>query len=156
MRGGGVVVDTRVLLVEADAPFRRSLKNFLERAGYTYESCSSGREALRIATAFNPDAVIAEYHLPDANGAELLGKIMEISPDVRTILISEFDFPVVADVLVRVQLSVGSFLKKPFDLAELETALSLGVRPRRRLAESGKSGFKVCPPPFLNKVLLEV
>ena len=147
-------MDNRVLLVEAEAPLRRSLENFLERAGYTFESCSSGREALLKAKAFDPDAVIAEYHLPDANGAELLGKLMRITPDVKTILISEFDFQAIADALIRVE--VGSFLKKPFDLAELEIALSNGTSLRKLKVETKRSGCKVCLPPFLNKELLEV
>jgi two-component system OmpR family response regulator len=151
--GGVAQVEIRVLLVEAEAPLRRSLENFLERAGYIFKSCSSGREALLVADAFDPDAVIAEYHLPDANGAELLGKLTRIKPDLRTTLISEFDFQAIADALVRV--NVGSFLKKPFDLAELEIALSSGSRRRKVNAESQKSGCEVCLPTFLNKELLE-
>jgi DNA-binding response OmpR family regulator len=146
-------VSHRILLVEADAPLRRSLEKFLKRAEHTFESCTSAREALSRVAAFDPDVVIAEYHLPDANGAELLRELMRVVPDVRTILISEFDFQVVADAVVRVD--VGSFLKKPFDLVELETALSFGDRPKRKLSGSEESGSKVCLPPFLNKGLLE-
>jgi len=144
-------VESRVLLVEAEAPLRRSLEKYLKRAGYTFESCPSAREALLLITQFDPDVVIVEYHLPDANGADLIDNFLRISPDIRTILISEYDFQSIADALVRV--NVDSFLKKPFDVAELETALSLGARPRRTPARSEKSGCQVCLPPFLNRVL---
>jgi DNA-binding NarL/FixJ family response regulator len=77
---------------------------------------------LALAGEFDPDIIITEYHLPDANGAALLEKLTRIIPDVAAILLSEYDFQAVAKDLV--QVTVRSFLKKPFDLVELEAALS--------------------------------
>lgn len=112
----------RVLLVEADAPLKRSLENFLERAGYAYDCCSNAREALMLIADFHHDIVIVEYLLPDANGVALLKKLMQIVPGAATIMISEYDFQVIAAELAQVE--VVSFLKKPFDLVDFETALS--------------------------------
>ena len=111
-----------VLVVEDEASLRRSLTNYLERAGYTFECCATAREALALAERFGPGIVIAEYHLPDANGAALLEKLMRIVPDVAMILLSEYDFQTVAKDHAHV--AMRSFLKKPFDLVELEAALS--------------------------------
>jgi DNA-binding NtrC family response regulator len=112
----------QVLVVEDEASLRRSLEKYLERAGYAFDSCSTAREALALAGEFDPDIIITEYHLPDANGAALLEKLTRIIPDVAAILLSEYDFQAVAKDLV--QVTVRSFLKKPFDLVELEAALS--------------------------------
>jgi two-component system, NtrC family, response regulator HydG len=117
-----VDVENRVLLVEAEAPLRRSLEKFLERTGYTFVSCSSAREALLLADEFHPDVVIAEYRLPDSNGVVLLEKLKLLLPRAALIMISEYDFQAVMRELTRV--NVRSFLQKPFDLAELEAALS--------------------------------
>lgn len=114
--------ENRVLLVEDEASLRRSLEIFLERAGYTCRSCSTAREALTLAENADPDIAIVEYHLPDGSGAELVGDLRRVVPKVAAILISEYDFQVVAKELVEV--SVRSFLKKPFDVVELEAALS--------------------------------
>ena len=116
-------VENRVLLVEAEAPLRRSLEKFLERTGYTFVSCSSAREALLLVEEFHPDVVIAEYRLPDSNGVALLEKLKLIVPRAAMIMISEYDFQTVVRELARVD--VRSFLQKPFDLAELEAAMSL-------------------------------
>ncbi len=153
-------VEYRVLLVEDEAPLRRSLENFLDRAGYAYDACGTSREALKLVEKFQYDAVIAEYHLPDGNGAVLLERLMRKIPCAATILISEFDFQVVATELVRVRVNVRSFLKKPFDLAELETALSSArsevVSRMKMLVSGGSCGYKVCLPPFLNRDFSEV
>ena len=115
-------VENQVLLVEDEASLKRSLIKYLERAGYAFECCSTARDALALAERLDPDIVIAEYHLPDANGLALLEKLTRMLPDVATILLSQYDCQAVAKDLLHVK--VQSFLKKPFDLVELEVALS--------------------------------
>ena len=112
----------RVLLVEDDPPLGRSLINFLERAGYVFESCSTACEAIALAQQHRHDIVISEFHLPDVNGVRLFEQLKRVVPNAKAILISEFDFQAVASEVGQVE--VHAFLKKPFDLAELETALS--------------------------------
>lgn len=114
--------ENRVLLVEDGAPLRRSLEKFLGWAGYAYDSCSTACEALKLIEKNRHGIVIVEYHLPDADGTALLEKLKWIVPDAFAIVIAEYDFQSVAHELVRV--NVGSFLQKPFDLVELESALS--------------------------------
>ena len=117
-----VSAENKVLLVEDEASLRRSLIKYLERAGYSFECCSTARDALALAERLDPDIVIAEYHLPDANGLTLIEKLTRMLPDVATILLSEYEYETVAKDLLHVE--VQSFLKKPFDLVELEVALS--------------------------------
>jgi DNA-binding NtrC family response regulator len=117
-----VSAENLVLLVEDEASLRRSLKKYLERAGYAFERCSTARDALVLAERIDPDVVITEYHLPDANGSALLEKLTRMLPDVAAILVSEYDFQTVAKDMLHAE--VRSFLKQPFDLVELEVALS--------------------------------
>jgi DNA-binding NtrC family response regulator len=116
-----VEAENRVLLVEDEAPLRRSLEKFLERSGYTYDSCCSARDALFLAQRSNYNIIILEYHLPDANGGKLLQDLKRVNPDLASIVISEFDFPSVSRELFKAE--VRSFLKKPFDVVELESAM---------------------------------
>ena len=111
-----------VLLVEDDAPLKRSLEKFLNQAGYAYESCSTAREALALAEKLPHDVVILEYHLPDANGPSLIEKLNLLRPATAAIVISQYDFQAVANDLDRVK--IETFLKKPFDLVDFEVALS--------------------------------
>jgi DNA-binding NtrC family response regulator len=117
-----VIAEKQVLLVEDEASLKRSLINYLERAGYAFECCSTARDALALAERLNPDIVIAEYLLPDANGLTLIEKLTRMLPDVAAILLSEYDFHTVANDVLHT--NVRSFLKKPFDLVEFEAVLS--------------------------------
>jgi two-component system C4-dicarboxylate transport response regulator DctD len=148
-----VSIENRVLLVEDEASLRRSLENYLKRAGYTFDSCSTAREALAVAERLHPDIVIAEYHLPDANGVALLEKLKRIVPHVAAILLSEYDFQAVAKDMAHV--TVRSFLNKPFDLVELEVALSsarseVGITPVENIEGERKFGFEGMPS-FIRK-----
>ncbi len=112
----------RVLLVEDEAPLRRSLTKFLERAGYAFDSCTTVRDALVRAENDAYDIVITEYRLPDQNGTELLKRLKQTLPEIESIIIAEYDHQVVAEALNRA--GVKTYLKKPFDVADLEAALS--------------------------------
>jgi DNA-binding NtrC family response regulator len=112
----------RVLLVEDQAPLRRSLTKFLERAGYAFDSCTTVRDALVQAENDVYDILIAEYRLPDQNGTELLKRLKRTLPEIASIIIAEYDHQVVAEALSGA--GVGSYLKKPFDVVDLEAALS--------------------------------
>jgi DNA-binding NtrC family response regulator len=116
-----VLVENLVLLVEDDASLRRSLEKFLNQAGYAFDSCTTARQALALAQKTRPHVVILEYHLPDANGPSLIEKLMLLAPETVAIVLSEYDFQAVATDLDRVK--IESFLKKPFDLVDLESAL---------------------------------
>ena len=117
-----------VLLVEDDASLRRSLEKFLDRAGYAFDSCSTAGQALNLARKVPPHVVILEYHLPDANGPTLIEKLKLIAPDTVAIVLSEYDFQAIAEDLDRVR--IETFLKKPFDLVDFESALhSAYTRP---------------------------
>jgi DNA-binding NtrC family response regulator len=119
-----------VLLVEDDAPLRRSLEKFLNTAGYPFRSCSTAAQALTLAQESSPRVVILEYHLPDANGCSLVQKLNLVDPHINAIVLSEFDFQAVAGALDRVK--IQTFLQKPFDLVDFEAAL------RSACLESGK------------------
>jgi len=122
VRRRNVRIENLVLLVEDDAPLKRSLEKFLNQAGYAYESCSTAREALTLAEKLRHDVVIVEYHLPDSNGTSLLEKLKLHAPKAAAIVLSEYDFQAVATDLNRARIEF--YLKKPFDLVDLETALS--------------------------------
>ena len=95
--------ENQVLLVEDEASLKRSLTKYLERAGYSFECCSTARDALALAERLDPDIVIAEYHLPDANGLTLIEKLTWMLPNVATILLSEYDYQAVAKVALHIE-----------------------------------------------------
>ncbi|MEM6955478.1 MAG: sigma-54 dependent transcriptional regulator [Myxococcota bacterium] len=68
----------RVLIVDDDEAFGRSLARHLRRRGYEVSSCTTATEARKQLPADLVDVVVLDYQLPDADGLELLE---ELRPD---------------------------------------------------------------------------
>jgi DNA-binding NtrC family response regulator len=125
------VKEERLLLVQDQAPLRRSLENFFRRGGYAFDSCSTSREALVRAGLHPYRVAIVDYHLCDGDGAALIERLRAVQPYLQAIVISSYDFQAVADELRNVD--VHAFLKKPFDPIDLETVLRSACARNRSL-----------------------
>lgn len=63
-------------------------KVVLERVGYEVESALSGADALRVMEQGSFDLVLADYIMPQMNGAELASHIKALYPQTLVVLIS--------------------------------------------------------------------
>src|SRR5215472_4947723 len=57
-----------ILLVEDERKLRDLVRSYLERAGFTVLSTSSGAEALSLAASTCPDLLVLDLGLPDVSG----------------------------------------------------------------------------------------
>jgi len=117
-----VAVNVQILLIEDDAPFRRSLENFLRRAGYRFDSCATAREAIQLAATRDYSLVILEYHLPDANGVDLINRLRALQAPIHALILSVYDYDTVAKEFQTDRHAL--FLKKPFDPGDFEWLLN--------------------------------
>lgn len=79
-----------------------SLFDLLSGAGLGVRAFSNSFEALEAVARSHPRIVIADVHLPEMDGLELLGRIKEVSPNTRVILTtSDSDWPAYPEVLER-------------------------------------------------------
>ena len=60
----------------------------LETRGYRIIACTSGNEALEVFQRGGIDLVLSDLVMPDFDGATLVGKIKDISPETPAILFS--------------------------------------------------------------------
>lgn len=70
-----VVRRSRVLLVDDDALFRRSMKRELERRGVEVLVAENGVDALLLMGSVKPDLVLLDMQLPDIDGAEIARRL---------------------------------------------------------------------------------
>lgn len=61
----------RILIVDDFPQMADSLAGMLRNNGYDVRVAYDGEEALRIAEAFEPHALISDVHMPGLNGFEL-------------------------------------------------------------------------------------
>jgi DNA-binding response OmpR family regulator len=105
-----------VLVVEDERKLRDFIRSYLERAGYTVLSTSSGAEAITLAAQAAPDLVILDLGLPDVDGeavARELRSRSEISILMLTAKAGE------DDRIRGLELGADDYVTKPFSPREL-------------------------------------
>lgn len=78
----------KVLIVDNDEFFKKTLKLFLTNAGYIYLEAFDALSALNIIENQNPDLIISEVDLPGMSGIELLQKAKALNSRNIVILMS--------------------------------------------------------------------
>ncbi len=72
----------RILLIDDEATFARSLKSYLEQTGsYVVRAEHSGRAGLTAAKEFKPDLIMLDVIMPDMDGG---GVAAELTLDPQT------------------------------------------------------------------------
>lgn len=99
----------RVVVVDDDPLVLAVTRRLLQRAGYEVVPCDHPRTALREVVQSQPFALVADLHMPDLSGADLLRVVRSVSPSTRRVLytgeahVSELTraiAPMVADAIV--------------------------------------------------------
>jgi CheY-like chemotaxis protein len=114
-----------ILVVDDEAPIVDLLVDIIEDHGYTALRAGNGAEALSIARAVRPDLIISDVMMPSLDGFGLLAAL-RTTPDLartRVILMSAA-FPTSGHGAPRPAAAADGYLRKPFDVAEVETILT--------------------------------
>ncbi|WP_373062746.1 PAS domain-containing protein [Gemmatimonas sp.] len=121
----------RVLLVEDDAAVRRTLSRSLAGIGYEIILAVDGPEALRQWSDYDGqiDLVVSDMVMPGGiSGLELLERLSQLKPDLRTILMSGYISS--AEDRSRVEQTGGRLLAKPFNAEGLRRAVAEALAVR--------------------------
>ncbi|MDH3600042.1 MAG: ATP-binding protein [Candidatus Tectomicrobia bacterium] len=117
---------TKVLLVDDDLPILDTLKRVLAREGIEVTATSTPAEALQLLGQESFAVVMSDFRMPGMDGATLLEKAQDISPDtVRLILTGHTDTELAMEAINRGH--VYRFLIKPWDNEELRIALRQAI-----------------------------
>ncbi len=108
-----------MLVVDDHRPFREFLRTLLTGAGFVVLEADSGAAFWRVLRVADPDVILLDLDLPDANGHDILRKL-RFDPDTRLIPIMMLSGTEVAtEKLTAIREGATGFLKKPFDPEEL-------------------------------------
>lgn len=85
----------KILIVDPNDPFRRSLKKVLvNRFPFAdIREASEGREGLAMVQGFGPDLMFLEIHLPSGSGLDLARQIKMDHPDIIIVILTSSDLP---------------------------------------------------------------
>lgn len=120
----------RVLVVDDDQLLGEALASALESLGHRVRLARTAATGRELARETDPDVVVVDLGLPDADGLELLKQIRDQSAVPVLVLTGSTD---PARRVEALDAGADDFLGKPFRLAELEARLrALARRPELR------------------------
>ena len=143
-----------ILVVDDEPQIHRFLTPALTAANYETLRAERGDEALRLAAARAPDAILLDLGLPDMDGQLVLAKLREFTT-TPIIILSARDRE--AEKIKALDAGADDYVEKPFALGELLARIRTALRHRLRQDNADKpltlGGLVI--DPVSHKVTLE-
>lgn len=118
----------KILVVDDDPAVRNLIQRFLTKQNYQMESAADGKTAITVFEQFNPDLVILDVNLPDANGYNLCQEMQSRTGVFVLMLTSRTDE---ADKITGFSKGADDYITKPFSLSELGVRVAAILKRQR-------------------------
>jgi len=112
----------KILLLEDEEALNKNIKTFLTIKGHEVDSYEDGGVLLDEVNLFEYDFFIFDINVPDVDGFELLTYIKDKKIDTPLIFISAMIG--IEEITKGFNLGCSDYLKKPFELEELELRIT--------------------------------
>lgn len=110
--------DVRILIVDDESFFRDSLRETLERIGFTVVGeAEDGRQAVRQYLTHRPNITIMDVYMPEKNGIDATREILAIDNSANVLTSSASDCA--SDTQAVLKIGAKGVLKKPFEAREI-------------------------------------
>ncbi|TAM67449.1 MAG: response regulator transcription factor [Chloroflexota bacterium] len=135
--GGRATRPARILVVEDEPEFAELLVLWLEREGWTTIVAGDGDEALRLAAAEAPDAILLDLSLPGRDGWAVLGAL-RVQGDLPILLVTARGAE--ADKLRGLRAGADDYITKPLSFPELIARVAAVLRRARAPEAASRDG----------------
>jgi two-component system KDP operon response regulator KdpE len=132
-------VPSVVLLIEDEPQMRRFLRAALGTEEYDLVEAGTAREGLAQAAGRNPDLILLDLGLPDADGLDVTRQIREWS---RTPIIVLSARGQERDKVAALDAGADDYLTKPFGVGELLARMRVAMRHAQVTEDSGEPVFE--------------
>jgi DNA-binding response OmpR family regulator len=128
---------TRILLVEDDRDIAELVERYLQKAGFSTEVLSSGRDALKALAERPPDLLILDLMLPQVDGLEICrvargnSRTAAIPIIMLTARVDE------SERIVGLEIGADDYIAKPFSPNELVARVRAVTRRSKRSEAPG-------------------
>ena len=78
----------KILIIDDESDFCLIMKNYFVRKGYDVAMAYTLKEGIALAKELGPDILFLDNNLPDGNGWDAVGNIVELFPHIRAYLVS--------------------------------------------------------------------
>ena len=108
---------SRILVIDDEKSIRSTLREILEYEKFVIDDAADGIEGLELVRNNKFDLILCDIKMPEMDGIEVLGKILELNPETTVVMISghgNIDTAVEA-----IKKGAFDFIVKPLDLNRL-------------------------------------
>jgi two-component system KDP operon response regulator KdpE len=123
---------TRVLLVDDEVRFLRSLAISLQARGYEVDTATTGEEGLDRAARGHPDIVVLDLGLPSMDGIDVLKRLRGWTEVPVVVLSARHEEP---SKVAALDAGADDYVTKPFGMDELLARLRAALRRTARADE---------------------
>ncbi|MDM8521865.1 response regulator [Desulfococcaceae bacterium HSG8] len=125
----------KILVIDDEAAIRQSFADYLEDLEFMVLTAENGRIGLELLEREQPQVVLVDLRMPEADGLEVLGRGREIAPDTPKIVVSGANR--IDEVVEALRLGAWDYLIKPVkDLSILGHAVDKALEKARLLREN--------------------
>lgn len=128
MNSASAAVAPSVLVVDDEPVLSGTVKNYLERAGMSAQTCADGLAALDLVRATAPDVVVLDLGLPGMDGVEVCRQLRTFSDCYVLMLTARADE---VDKLIGLSVGADDYMTKPFSPRELVARIQVLLRRPR-------------------------
>lgn len=116
------MTDRRLLIVEDDATFARTLCRSFERRGYAVEVITGPDRLDDVARRFEPEYAVVDLRLGGASGLACVSALSAIDPAMRIVVLT--GFASIATAVEAIKLGASYYLAKPSNTDDIEAAFA--------------------------------
>ena len=111
----------KLLLVDDDAPLRRSMARALERRGFQVLPAEGVGEARALAREHRPEFAVLDMRLAEGSGLDLVRTLRELRPETRIVIVTGYGN--IATAVAAIKAGAVDYLAKPVDADDVANAL---------------------------------
>ena len=128
----------KLLVVDHDRTYRKSLKEFLVEIGYEAAECSDGQAALEMAARDEVDGILLDVAIPPTDGWQILAKLKG-NPNTRAIPVIMMT-PFLSNEVEATGLRLGAahVIPKPLRPDSLKLTVRVALREAQRSGDRGR------------------
>jgi two-component system response regulator AtoC len=117
-----------VLVIDDDPGVREYMEALVSRQGYRVSAVADGESALASLNERRPDLITLDVVLPGMDGLAMLAELKRRLPDVPVVMLSGHGQA--RNIVEAMKLGASDFLRKPFEVEELELAFQKALEKR--------------------------
>lgn len=123
---------TRILVVEDDRDIGELVGRYLEKAGFTTELLTSGREAIKAISVATPDLIVLDLMLPHVDGLEVCRAVRANDATAGVPIIMLTARGEESERIVGLEIGADDYIAKPFSPNELVARVRALLRRTNR------------------------